>query len=166
MDRERLERMTEHLPNCPDLVRVYVSRETDEIAHPRVTKLEAVIGDAETTGRTAAGPAAAGRRDRSRGRRDHLLHLRHDRQAEGRARHPARRQLQHHGRAPSRRRARSCGAARRRRRPIRTRRSGRSLISVPFFHVTGCFAVLNPGAARRRQAGDDAQVGRRSAPSS
>ena len=32
VDRERYERLTEHLPNCPDLVRVYVTRERDEIA--------------------------------------------------------------------------------------------------------------------------------------
>src|SRR5690606_1016467 len=40
VDAERYERMTEHLPNCPSLVRVYVSREPDEIAHPHVTMLE------------------------------------------------------------------------------------------------------------------------------
>jgi steroid-24-oyl-CoA synthetase len=44
VDAERFERLAEHLPNCPDLDRVYVSRDTEEIAHPKVTKLEAVIG--------------------------------------------------------------------------------------------------------------------------
>jgi long-chain acyl-CoA synthetase len=46
MDAERYERLTEHLPNCTDLVRVYVSRTRggEDIAHPLVTKLEEVIG--------------------------------------------------------------------------------------------------------------------------
>ncbi len=47
MDAERYERLTEHLPNCPDLTRVYVSREADEIAHPLFTKLEDVIGPSD-----------------------------------------------------------------------------------------------------------------------
>jgi long-chain acyl-CoA synthetase len=45
MDAERYQRLAEHLPNCPDLVRAYVSRETDEIAHPQIGKLEAVLGE-------------------------------------------------------------------------------------------------------------------------
>ena len=44
VDAERYERLTEHLPNCPDLVHVYVSRESDEIAHPEVSCLENIIG--------------------------------------------------------------------------------------------------------------------------
>jgi long-chain acyl-CoA synthetase len=48
MDAERYARIAEHLPNCPDLTRVYVSRSVDEIAHPDVTKLESVIGAPDT----------------------------------------------------------------------------------------------------------------------
>ena len=48
MDAERYGRLTEHFHNCPDLKRVYVSREVDEIAHPYVTKLEEVLGGANT----------------------------------------------------------------------------------------------------------------------
>ena len=44
VDRERLERITEHLPACPDLKRVFVARMGEEIANPMLTKLEAVIG--------------------------------------------------------------------------------------------------------------------------
>src|SRR6201996_2322010 len=44
VDRERYERLKEHLPNCRDLTRVYVSRERDEIAHPLISKLEDVLG--------------------------------------------------------------------------------------------------------------------------
>ncbi|HEX7885177.1 MAG TPA: class I adenylate-forming enzyme family protein [Phenylobacterium sp.] len=44
MDAERYARMAEHIANCPDLKQIYVSRATDEIAHPYVTKLESVLG--------------------------------------------------------------------------------------------------------------------------
>jgi len=47
VDPERLERLAEHLHHCPDLVRVYVCREEDEIAHPKVRRLEDVIGPVE-----------------------------------------------------------------------------------------------------------------------
>ncbi|MGA8650059.1 MAG: class I adenylate-forming enzyme family protein [Xanthobacteraceae bacterium] len=45
VDRERLERLFEHLHNCPALERIFVSRESEEVAHPQVTKLETIIGD-------------------------------------------------------------------------------------------------------------------------
>ncbi|HXM30735.1 MAG TPA: class I adenylate-forming enzyme family protein [Xanthobacteraceae bacterium] len=44
VDAERLERIIEHLPNCPALVKVYVARSAEEITHPRVVQLETVIG--------------------------------------------------------------------------------------------------------------------------
>jgi long-chain acyl-CoA synthetase len=44
VDAERLERIIEHLPNCPALVKVYVARSAEEITHPRVVPLETVIG--------------------------------------------------------------------------------------------------------------------------
>src|SRR5260221_7113707 len=44
VDAERLERLTEHLHNCPDLKRVYVSRSNEEIANPLICKTESVIG--------------------------------------------------------------------------------------------------------------------------
>ncbi len=72
-----------------------------------------------------AGPRPAAGRDPARGRRHHLLHLRHHRKAEGGAGHPAQHQLQHHGRRQRRPSARSCAAARPRQRRIRTRRSAR-----------------------------------------
>ena len=44
VDAERFERIVEHLPNCPDLQRLYVCRDEEEIAHPKVTKLEDILG--------------------------------------------------------------------------------------------------------------------------
>ena len=45
VDAERLERLREHLHNCPDLKRVFVAREYEETSHPEVTRLETVIGE-------------------------------------------------------------------------------------------------------------------------
>ena len=36
VDHERLERLFEHLQNCPALERVFASRETEDVAHPQV----------------------------------------------------------------------------------------------------------------------------------
>jgi long-chain acyl-CoA synthetase len=44
LDAERYERLSGHLSRCPDLARVYVCRSLEEIADPRVAKLEGVIG--------------------------------------------------------------------------------------------------------------------------
>jgi long-chain acyl-CoA synthetase len=44
-DAERWERLREHADNCPDLERLYVSRSNEQdINDPRVTKLEEVLG--------------------------------------------------------------------------------------------------------------------------
>jgi long-chain acyl-CoA synthetase len=44
VDGERLERLSEHLANCPDLKRVFVTRQVEEVAHPLVRKLEDLLG--------------------------------------------------------------------------------------------------------------------------
>jgi len=44
VDVERWARMAEHLSNLPDLKRIYVTRASEEIAHPAVVTLESVIG--------------------------------------------------------------------------------------------------------------------------
>jgi len=59
VDRERLERLFEHLPNCPALERVYVSRESEEVAHPIVAKLEDVIGEVGAWSNLPARPLPA-----------------------------------------------------------------------------------------------------------
>ena len=142
MDAERYARMSEHLANCPDLKRIYVSREPDEIAHPAVTKLESVIGapdawaalpDAEiphvdiapdddatifyTSGTTGKPKGALATH---RAVNCNIL-------TAGAA---AARPFLRRGEAPP---AADPNAPQR-----------AALLSVPFFHVTGCFAVLNP----------------------
>ncbi len=44
VDAERYERIAEHIDACPDLQRIYACREIDEVADPRVTKIERVLG--------------------------------------------------------------------------------------------------------------------------
>ncbi|KQW71950.1 fatty acid--CoA ligase [Phenylobacterium sp. Root77] len=145
MDAERYERLTEHLPNCPDLVRVYVSRSREEIAHPQVTTLESVLGGANewanlpdqplppvdihpdddatifyTSGTTGKPKGALATQ---RGVNSNIMAG-----AVAGARAFLRR-----GEAPPEAD------------PNAPQRS--SLISIPFFHVTGCMAVLNPSLA-------------------
>ncbi len=142
MDAERYERMAEHLPNCPDLARVYVCRERDEIAHPRVTKLEAVIGDPNAwkdLPDRPLPPAQIGPED------DATIFY-----TSGTTGKPKGALATHRG-VNCNIMAATCGGARAFLRrgetpptpdPDGPQRS--SLLSVPFFHATGCFAVLNP----------------------
>ena len=44
IDAERWERIVEHIHNLPELAKVYVSRLEEEVAHPAVTPLETVLG--------------------------------------------------------------------------------------------------------------------------
>src|SRR6202012_5940483 len=55
VDAERLERISEHLVNCPDLKRVYVSRYIDELPHPIVRRLEEVTGKVNDWSKLPAG---------------------------------------------------------------------------------------------------------------
>ncbi len=63
VDAERLERLAEHLHNCPDLKRIYVSREAEEVADPKVIKLEVGARRDRRLGQPARSGAAR-RRDR------------------------------------------------------------------------------------------------------
>jgi long-chain acyl-CoA synthetase len=142
VDAERLERLNEHLHNCPDLKRIYVSREAEEVADPKVIKLESVIGatadwaslpdrglpDVEigpeddatifytsgTTGRPKGALAS------NRNVNSNILSG-----AIGGARAFLRR-----GELPPE--------------PDPSAPQMTTLLSVPFFHATGCFAILNP----------------------
>ena len=44
MDIERYERVREHIDNCPELRKIYVSRSKEEIADPRVALFESIVG--------------------------------------------------------------------------------------------------------------------------
>ena len=142
VDAERYQRLSEHMHACPDLKRVYVSREADEIAHPMVAKLEDVIGGADawaalpdkalpaceigpddeatifyTSGTTGKPKGALATH---RGINSNLLTA-----AAAGARSFLRR-----GEAPPA--------------PDPDAPQRAVLLSVPFFHATGCFAVMIP----------------------
>jgi long-chain acyl-CoA synthetase len=144
-DAERLERIAEHLVNCPDLKRIYVSRYADDLPNPIVTRLESVIGPVNDWGNlpdqempeVVLGPDddatilyTSGTTGKPKGalgtHRNMLSNI--FASAVSAARNFLRR-----GETPP-----APGT-------IETQRVG--LLSVPFFHATGCFAVLNPNIA-------------------
>jgi long-chain acyl-CoA synthetase len=143
VDAERYERLTEHLHSCPDLVRVYVSRTTDEeIAHPLITKLEAVIGTAyewQDLPDQPLPPADVGPED------DATIFYTSGTTGKPKGALATQRAVNTAvitGAAASARSFLRKGEAPPAPDPKAPQRS--SLISVPFFHVTGCMAVLNP----------------------
>ena len=130
LDRERLERLFEHLHACPALVRVLVCREGEEVAHPLVGKLEDWIGEPNGW---AGLPDRAFPRSISRRRTTRRCSTLRARRASRRARSariaiPARRSW----RGPSPWPSRICGAAKPRRRRIRTRRRSRCCFRFHF----------------------------------
>ena len=50
LDSERFDRVAEHLNSCPDLKHVYVCRRTEEVAHPFVSHMEDSIGAPDAWG--------------------------------------------------------------------------------------------------------------------
>ena len=142
MDAERYQRLTEHFANCPDLKRVYVSRAVDEIAHPYVTKLESVLGapnDWADLPDQAIPPVdiatdddatifyTSGTTGRPKGALATHRAINTNIITAGAA---AARAFLRKGEMPPA--------------PDPDAPQRSALLSVPFFHVTGCFAVLNP----------------------
>ncbi len=145
VDAERLERIAEHLVNCPDLKRVFVSRYADELPHPIVARLEDAIGEVNTWKNLPDAPLPAvelgpdddatilytsgttGKPKGALGTHRNMLSNIFATASSG-ARNFLRRGEQPPAASPDD--------------PQRS-----SLLSVPFFHATGCFAVLNPSIA-------------------
>ena len=142
VDAERLERIAEHLVNCPDLKAIYVSRDPDELLHPIVKRLEDVVGRVNDWGQLPQGvlPDVAlapdddatilytsGTTGKPKGalgtHRNMLSNI--FASASSSARNFLRR-----------------GEAVPAPDPGLPQRS--TLLSVPFFHATGCFAVMGP----------------------
>ena len=145
MDAERYERLTEHLPNCPDLVRVYVSRSREEIAHPQVTTLESVLGGTNEWANLPDQPLppvdihpdddatifyTSGTTGKPKGALATQRAVNSNIMAGAVA--GARAFLRRGEKPPE---------------PDPSAPQRSSLISIPFFHVTGCMAVLNPSLA-------------------
>ncbi|MBV9331097.1 MAG: acyl--CoA ligase, partial [Alphaproteobacteria bacterium] len=145
VDPERLERVAEHLINCPALERVYVTRYADDLPNPIVQSLDDVIGKVNDWGRLPHGamPEVAlepdddatilytsGTTGRPKGALGTHRNMVSNIMAGGFA---AARNFVRRGEpvpAPD---------------PAAPQRS--TLLSVPFFHATGCFAVMGPTIA-------------------
>jgi long-chain acyl-CoA synthetase len=142
VDAERLERLAEHLPRCPALRRVYVSREMDEIANPTIAKLEDVIGGPDDwaslpdQGLPAVeiGPEddatifyTSGTTGKPKGALATNRNINSNIMAGACS---AARSFLRRGEAPPT--------------PDPDAPQRATLLSVPFFHATGCFAILNP----------------------
>ena len=145
VDSERLERIAEHLEHCPDLRRVYVAREDDEIANPLVARLEDVIGGPNDWARLPDRPLppveiepeddatifyTSGTTGKPKGALATQRNVNSNIMA---GMVGAIRPFLRRGEAPPQ--------------PDPSAPQRSSLLSVPFFHATGCFAVLNPTLA-------------------
>jgi len=146
VDAERYERVREHLPNCPDIKKIYVSRLKEEIADPVVARLESVIGGTNDWANLPAPETrddppfpmreadddvtifyTSGTTGKPKGavisHRNIISNMWNSASAQARA-------FLRRGEAPPQ--------------PDPSLPQKAFLISVPFFHATGCFAVMIP----------------------
>ena len=142
MDIERYERVREHIDNCPDLRKIYVSRSREEIADPRVALFESVIGKTADWASIPPAPPPAipakpdddvaifytsGTTGNPKGavisHRNIISNMLNGMSAQARA-------FLRRGEAPPA--------------PDPNGPQRSFLISVPFFHATGCFAIMIP----------------------
>jgi len=142
LDAERLERLREHLPNCPDLKAVYVSRLAEENADPAVIRLEDVIGRTDHWKDLPDRPLPAA----EVGPEDPAT-IFYTSGTTGRPKGA----LATHRNVTSNIMAGAIGGARAFLRrgeqppaPDPNAPQMTNLLSVPFFHATGCFAILDP----------------------
>jgi long-chain acyl-CoA synthetase len=142
VDAERLERIAEHLVNCPDLKTIYVSRYQDELPHPIVRRLEETLGKVNDWEKLPAGKMptvplesdddatilyTSGTTGKPKGalgtHRNMLTNIFSS------ASSAARNFLRRGEPVPA---------------PDPNAPQRSTLLSVPFFHATGCFAVMGP----------------------
>jgi long-chain acyl-CoA synthetase len=142
VDAERLERINEHLANWPDLQRIYVARAHEEIANPLIAKLEDVIGVPDSWKDLPDRPLPAveiapeddatifytsGTTGKPKGALATQRNINSNIMAAASA---GQRAFLRRGETPPA--------------PDPNAPQRSMLLSVPFFHATGCFAVLNP----------------------
>jgi long-chain acyl-CoA synthetase len=147
VDIERYERIREHLSKCPDVRKIYVSRAKEEIADPLVARLESTIGPVSAWGSHSGGDKptsedpfpwrlpdddvaifyTSGTTGKPKGavisHRNIISNIFNAANAQARA-------FLRRGEAPPA--------------PDPTLPQKSMLLSVPFFHATGCFALMLP----------------------
>jgi long-chain acyl-CoA synthetase len=142
VDAERFERIREHLHACPELKTVYVSRLAEEEGDPRVIPLESIIGAPPSwrdlpdrpLPEAEVGPEddatifyTSGTTGKPKGALGSNRNVTSNIMAGGIG--GARAFLRRGERPPA---------------PDPNAPQTTTLLSVPFFHATGCFAILNP----------------------
>jgi long-chain acyl-CoA synthetase len=141
-DIERYERAREHFDACPNLRKIYVSRAREEIADPRVAQVEDVIGRPNDWAKLNARepPMATAQPDD-----DASIFY-----TSGTTGHPKGAVISHRNIVSNMWNMAACDARAFLRRgeappaPDPTAPRKITLLSVPFFHATGCFAVMIP----------------------
>ncbi|MDX2276070.1 MAG: class I adenylate-forming enzyme family protein [Hyphomonadaceae bacterium] len=141
-DIERYERAREHFEACPAIRKIYVARSREEIADPKVERLEGAIGcptDWAKLGAIEAPDVAAQPDD------DVSIFY-----TSGTTGHPKGAVVSHRNIISNMLNMAACEARNFLRRgeappaPDPTLPRKTTLLSVPFFHATGCFAVMIP----------------------
>ncbi|MBC7768262.1 MAG: acyl--CoA ligase [Phycisphaerales bacterium] len=148
VDIERYERLREHLPNCPSVKKVYVSRAKEEIADPAVARLESIVGG--TNDWASLAPPASLEDFPKRGPDDDVTIF----YTSGTTGHPKGAVISHrniisniwNGASAQARAFLRRGEAPPQPDPSLPQKA--FLVSVPFFHATGCFAVMIPSLMR------------------
>ncbi len=155
VDIERYERVREHLPNCPAVRKIYVSRAKEEIADPLVQRLESAIGPVSAWSKHSGGNEMTRGEDPfpMRGPDDDVAIF----YTSGTTGKPKGAVISHRNIISNMFNSASAQARAFLRRgetppaPDPTAPQRVFLLSVPFFHATGCFALMIPammGGAR------------------
>ncbi|HRE43486.1 MAG TPA: class I adenylate-forming enzyme family protein [Terricaulis sp.] len=148
VDNERYERVREHLPNCPDVRKIYVSRTREEIADPAVERLENVIGAVGDWGKLDPAPGLDA--FPQRGPDDDVTIF----YTSGTTGAPKGAVITHRNIISNMWNAAAALARSFLRRgemppqPDPAAPQKAFLVSVPFFHATGCFAIMIPSLLR------------------
>ncbi len=143
VDAERLERIVERLPNCSELEKIYVVRSAEEVTHPRVLRIETVIGAVNDWHRLPDRPLpdvalapdddatifyTSGTTGKPKGALG--THRNATSTVTAATFSPARNYIRRGEMPPM---------------PDPKAQQKATLLAVPFFHTTGCHAVLCPG---------------------